>query len=211
MNPAWPHGDPRDVARTIVADPRYALGAPPHPVQASWFDLFRDWLGGIVRGWLHGIDRALGAHASFEAALGFVVLFAALGLLGWGSYALVRSVMRSLGTRGRARLSLQPDGIAGADAAGLRAAAEAAARAGRYREAAGLLFLSVLRALDERGRVAYDAARTPGEYRRLVRDPLFDALAGDAVTAVFAAAEPSAELFARMNVEYERFIAASAS
>jgi hypothetical protein len=209
MNAAWPHGDPRDVVRAIVADPRYTLRTPSQPARASWFDLLRDWLGGIARGVLHGIDRALGANNSFEAAIGFGVLAAAFGLLGWGSYVLVRSYTRTLGARGRGRPDVLPDGVAGADSAALRAAAQAAAQAGRYREAAGLLFLAVLRALDERGRVAYDAARTPGEYRRLVRDPLFDALAGDAVVAVFAPAEPSAELFARMNGECERFLAAS--
>jgi len=208
MNPAWPHGDPREVARSIVADPRFAPGAPSRPGPPSWFDLLRDWFGGFVRGLLHGIDRALGANSSFEIAIGVGVLAAALGLLGWGIYVLVGSAMRSLGARGRSSPAAPAEDVGGADSATLRAAAQTAALAGRYREAAGLLFLAVLRALDERGRIAYDAARTPGEYRRLVRDPRFDALAADAVVAVFAPAEPTAEVFARMSGEYERFIEA---
>jgi len=208
MNPAWPHGDPRDVARSIVADPRFALGVPSRPAAPSWFDLLRDWFGGIVRGLLHGVDRALGANASFEVAIGYAVLAAALGLLGWGVYVLVGSSLRSLGARVRSNPAAPAEDGAGADSAMLRAAAQTAALAGRYREAASLLFLAVLRALDERGRIAYDAARTPGEYRRLVRDPRFDALTADAVVAVFAPAEPTAEVFARMSGEYERFIEA---
>jgi hypothetical protein len=210
MNPAWPHGDPRDVVRAIVADPRYTRGTPAHPAQASWLDLLRDWLGGVARGLLHGIDRALGAGSRFEVAIGLGVLAAAVGLLGWGSYLLARSYARGRGVRVRSGPGSASSEATGADSAMLRAAALAAAKAGRYREAAGRLFLSVLRVLDERGRIAYDAARTPGEYRRLVRDPLFDALAGDAVTAVFAPAEPGAELFARMRGAYEGFIEASA-
>jgi hypothetical protein len=208
MNPLWPHGDPRDVVRAIVADPRFTLGATlRRPAQASWLDLLRDWLGGLVHRLLHGIDRALGANVSFERAIGFALLAAALALAGWGTYRLTRSYAR--GARVRTP-PLEPvrGGGAEPDSAALRAAARAAAHAGRYREAAGLLFSSVLRALDERGRIAYDPARTPGEYRRLVRDPLFDALAGDAVVAVFAAAEPTAELFEGLHGKCERFLAA---
>jgi hypothetical protein len=73
--------------------------------------------------------------------------------------------------------------------------------------AAGLIFLSAVRALDERGRLPYDPARTPGEYRRLVRDPVFDAFAVDAVTAVFAADEPGVDLYERMYGSYDRFFA----
>jgi len=209
MNDVWPRGDPREVVRAIVADPRYARTTPPHSAQASWLDVLRDWLGALVRSLLHGIDRALGADNAFDSAIGFAVIAAALALLAWGSFVLVRSY-----GRGPRRNSAAPAPIAGAGAAQtsaeLRAAALSAARAQRFREAAALLFVSALRALDERGRLAYDPARTPGEYRRLVRDPVFDALAGDAVIAVFAAAEPSAELFERMHGDYERFLAAPA-
>jgi len=65
----------------------------------------------------------------------------------------------------------------------------------------------VLRTLDEMGRIAYDASRTPGEYRRLVRDASFDSIARDAVVALFATAEPTPALFARMREADERFIA----
>jgi hypothetical protein len=207
MNAPWQHGDPRDVVRAIVADPRYVLGTTARPSQTSWFDVLRAWLGGLVRGLLHGIDRTLGANNAFDAALGFALIVAAFALLGWGSYLLVRSAAR--GTRRIRPDSLQAGGAAEVRSAEVRSAALAAAGAARYREAAALLFLWVLRALDERGRVAYDPARTPGEYRRLVRDPLFDALAGNAVVAVFAPAEPSADLVERLNGECERFLAAS--
>jgi hypothetical protein len=168
----------------------------------------RTWLGGLLRGLLHGIDRALGAHNPFQTALGFGVIFAGFALLGWGSYLLVRSYARGPGRRAR-RDPPAGDVAGGVDSAALRAAALNAARAGRYREATALLFGWVVRVLDERGRVAFDPARTPGEYRRMVRDPLFDELAGAAVVAVFAPGEPSAELFERINAACEHFLASA--
>ncbi|HEY6236828.1 MAG TPA: hypothetical protein VIW69_17135, partial [Candidatus Elarobacter sp.] len=62
-------------------------------------------------------------------------------------------------------------------------------------------------ALDERGRVRYDAARTPGEWRRMVRDPAFDALARDAVVALFGNRGADAALVTRMRESYDRVVA----
>ena len=94
-----------------------------------------------------------------------------------------------------------------ADARTLLARARAAAAAGRNHEAAALLWASALRALDERGRVRFDPARTPGEWRRLVGDPAFDALARDAVVAMFGERDPDAALVARMRETYDRIVA----
>ena len=68
------------------------------------------------------------------------------------------------------------------------------------------MWASALRALDERGRVRYDAARTPGEWRRAVRDPAFDALARDAVVALFGNRGADAALVARMRESYDRVV-----
>jgi hypothetical protein len=204
----WPHGDPRDVARSIVAGPSYRVPAAAPAPQPSWFELFLDWLGGLVRGLLHGLDRVLGAHNRFEAGIGFVLIAAAFALLGCAIYLLVRSYLSGPRRRPRAGPETMPAAVARSSAE-LRAAARRAAQLQRYRDAAALLFLAAVRALDERGRVAYDPARTPGEYRRLVHDPLFDAFAGDAVVAVFAAAEPAGEIFERMSGAYDRLFAAS--
>jgi hypothetical protein len=203
MSARWPHGDPRDVARAIVADSRYDLRPAP-PRQASWFDLVRAWVTGMVRAFFHQLDRALGAHSWLDVAIGATVIAAAFALVGWAVFLLARSFLRAPRAR-RSRGSADETIPVERSAAALRAAAQAAARAGRYRDAAALLFASAVRALDERGRIVYDPARTPGEYRRLVRDPLFDAFAGDAVVALFAAAEPRDDLYERMSGTYERF------
>ncbi len=207
--PAWPNGDPRTVARAIVADPRYRLGVAP-PASGSWLDALWAWCIGRLHDVLHFIDRALGARNGYDGAIGIAVIVAASALVAFGIFVLVRSyARRTRGQRPRAATGTPSPGAA-PTAQTLRVAANAAAQHGNYREAAALLFASAVRALDERERVAYDPARTPGEYRRLVRDPVFDALAGDAVVALFAAAEPRRELFDRMLGAYERFFSAPA-
>jgi hypothetical protein len=69
-----------------------------------------------------------------------------------------------------------------------------------------LLFVSALRALDERGRLAFDPARTAGEARRALRDRDFDDLAREGTSAIFAADAATAERFARMNAAYVRLL-----
>jgi hypothetical protein len=210
MTRGWPNGDPRDVARAIVADPRFTRRVAEPPAERTWLDAVRDWLVGVLRGVLHAIDRTLGAHSPLDAAIGFAVIGAAFVLFGGAVYVLVRSLLRARAQRGpAAQRAGRDDGVA-ATAVELRAAAREAARAGRNRAAAALLFRAAVAALDERGRVAYDPARTPGEYRRLVRDARFDAFAADAVVALYAAAEPRGDIVDRMDLAYDRLFDASA-
>jgi hypothetical protein len=157
----------------------------------------------LLRALVHRLDHALGERNPFGVAIGIAVVAAALGLLAYAIVVLVRAAARGRPTR---RLLVGDAAIAATSrsAADLRAAARAAAARGAYRTAAGLLFAAAARALDERGRLAYDPARTPGEYRRLIRDPVFDGFASDAVTAVFAAEDPPDDLYERMDTSYDR-------
>ncbi len=166
-----------------------------------------DSLRALLQRFFHTLDHVLGGANPFGPAIGFVLIAAAIGLLGFCLFRLIRSVRRDARSR-NVRRSDAPS-AAGVRAAELRQAALAAARAGRYRDAAGLLFTAATRELDERGKVGYDAARTPGEYRRVVADPAFDELVRDAVVALFAASEPRDELFARMTQSYDRFFGAA--
>ncbi len=203
MTGDWPHGDPREIARSIVADPRFHVAAQPTE-PPSLLDVAWRWIVDFLRGLLHAVDRALGARTPFEYAIGVAVIVVALALLGFGVYVAVRSIARDTRRRSPNGTTVAAEGSP-QRAAALRAAAFAAAAERRFRAATGLLFAAATRALDERGRLIYDAARTPGEYRRLVRDPRFDALASDAVLALFAQAEPPESLFARMNNSYDQF------
>jgi hypothetical protein len=192
MNVAWPHGDPREVVHRILAGARFRR-APQGPAEMTW----QDYLLAALRALWHRLTdplRALTGNSRLTTIIGIVVLIAVLVAL---TIVIARFV-----TSGAA-VALGTD----ADARALFARALDAAAAGRHHEAAALLWASALRALDERGRVRYDPARTPGEWRRAVRDPSFDALARDAVVALFGDRGADAALVARMREAYDRVVA----
>jgi hypothetical protein len=200
---AWP-SDPDALARAILTDTRFG-GFPSGPRQPSLWDQFVKWALDRLRDFLGPLVHALSGTGPQSALLGAALLITGGAAL---IYLLVRAIewfaFRTAARRGDVqRRALIP----AASAAELRARARAAAAAGVYRDAAGLLFAAALRALDESGRHAYDAALTPGEYRRAVRDPFFDVLAREATVALFATVEPDAGLVARMERAYDGLFA----
>jgi hypothetical protein len=206
MNAVWPHGDPRDVARAVLADPRYR-GAAPAPAGQTWWDYLLQPLRSLWRAFIASLGHVFG-NDNVTTLVGYAILFAVLVFL---MVVLLRFARRVDWSRwrgaGRAAAGYPAAALhEDADAATLRARALAAAAEGRYHDAAALLWASALRALDERGRVRYDAARTPGEWRRAVGDPAFDALARDAVTALFGGRAVDAALVERMRAAYERVV-----
>ena len=201
MIPAWPHGDPRAVAHRILADRQYQL-APQKPGDKSWLDLLGDMVSELWRRLTAPLGNLIG-NKTITTLVGLAVLVALLAFL---TLIVVRFAR---GFRGRHAAGARAGAFAlgdDADAGTLFARALAAAADGRHHDAAAQLWASALRALDERGRVRYDAARTPGEWRRAVRDPAFDALARDAVVALFGNRAADAALFARMRESYDRVV-----
>jgi hypothetical protein len=201
MSAPWLHGDPRAVAQSVLADPRFrdAAGAPVKPWWSYLLDALAPWWHRLI----DPLRRAVG-DAAATRAVGIAVLVVVLAFL---LFVVVRFARRTRLQR-PAREAI--DAVAletGADARTLLARARKAAAAGRNHEAAALLWASALRALDERGRVRYDPARTPGEWRRLVGDAAFDALARDAVVAMFGDRAPDEALVARMRESYDRIVA----
>lgn len=199
MSAPWPH-DPRDVAHGVLSDPRFVLTA--QKVERPWWA----WLLDQIAAWWHRLwdplSKAIGNEMLVQV-IGYAVLAAVLVFL---VVVVVRFARRvRLRRAERAPIAATPLGT-DADARTLLARALAAAAAGRHREAAALLWSSALRALDERGRVRYDPARTPGEWRRAVGDPAFDALARDAVIALFGDRLVDASLVARMRDAYDRVL-----
>ena len=199
MTATWPHGDPRDLARAILAEPRFrgALGDTGGP---TWWDRVVEWFEQLMRALFgplvekHGdLLTVIGVFVAVALLVGVVV--AVVLLLGRFAPRL-RGADRSSAPAAHALSAEQ-------DAATLRTRARAAVTAGRFREAAALLWAAALRALDERGRGRCDAARTPSEWRRAVRDPAFDALARDAVVALFGERAPDAAVLARMDAAYD--------
>ena len=202
MNAAWPHGDPRDVAHRILTDRQFQL-APQQPGDKSWLDVLVDAMADLWRRLTAPLDHLLG-NKTLTGVIGIAVLVALLVFLAFVVARFARRLRARTPARTRAGAFALGDD---ADARTLFARALAAAAEGRHHDAAALLWASALRALDERGHVRYDPARTPGEWRRAVRDPAFDALARDAVVALFGNRGADAALVSRMRASYDRVTA----
>ena len=197
MNVLWPNGDPRDLARAIVADPRYrgtTAGDAPVP---NLIDRIVTWLGARLAELVHAIGHALGSRTPLNVAIGVVVLAAAAAGLAFLCVRFLRLPARRR-RPAAASTALERTATSGE----LIAQALAAARGERWRAAASALARAALHALDERGRLRFDPARTPGEARRLLHDAAFDAFEREATTALFAAGAASAEQFARLRAAY---------
>jgi hypothetical protein len=186
----------------ILADARFAR-ATQGPGEKTWLDYVLDALRELWHR-LTGPLRALTGNSELTTFIGIVVLIAVVVAL---TIVIARFATRFSWRRARRTADASTALGTDADARTLFARALEAADAGRHHEAAALLWASALRALDERGRVRYDPARTPGEWRRAVRDPSFDALARDAVVALFGDRGADAALVARMREAYEHVVA----
>jgi hypothetical protein len=196
-SPVYPHGDPDRIIRSVLADPAYRSAAPTTAVapQPSLLELAWNWfLEHVLRPLFHPLARALAASHGAGTIVGLLLLALALGLLAFVGFRLAvafgRPTLEAAGSRAfGAREAATP-------AADWLAAARAAAARGAYGEAISALFRAALAELDERAIVAFDAARTPGEYRRAVRRARaaaaapFDDLAERFVRAAFADATP---------------------
>jgi len=198
--------DPDALARAVLHDPRYRT-LPEVKPSPPWWEPIAHW----IRDRLHDLFHGIGHVAN---SLGIPAQFVGIVLLGAGAVGLVYLLVRIVAWY-TMRTSVYAARASGTALDAIRTAAElrddarAAAARGAYRDAARLLFFAALRALDEAGRMRYDAALTPGEYRRAVRDPRFDVLAHDATVALFATREPDAALVERMERAYDGLFAAA--
>jgi hypothetical protein len=207
----WPHGDPDTLIRGVLAQPVYrAEQTVDQPPQLTELEQLEQYLGkwfrahfGFMRRLFHGV-RGTGN------VLGVILLAAvAVGLIAAG--------VRLAAVFTRKNVSRDDEGSA-QDALGrARSAAqwrtlafEAAARSD-YNTAIAALFLSALQLLDESGVLHFDAARTPGEYRRLVRStlrvgaPAFDGLTGGFVQAMYGEQSTSRDDYDAAQRSYAAF------
>lgn len=204
MPPFLAGDDPDRIARTIVADRRYqGTTAAVEPAPTLW-ERALHWLADRLADVFGAIGKLLGSKNPANVTIGIVTIAAVAVLLVFVGYRVALAIARS--KRASAPRSSSSRISDAATSAELRDAARRAAQAGRFHDAAGLLFRSALRALDERGRIPYDAARTATEYRRMVRDPEFDVLAREAVIALFSDGGANAERYDRMDGAYARFL-----
>lgn len=197
MNAVWPNGDPRDVARAIVAGPRYRGTTSGDLPQPNPWERFIMWLAARLGELIHAIGHMLGSRSPLNVAVGILVLAVAAAAL---VFLIVRFV-RLPPRRHRTAAASVPFSEAPTSAE-LVAQALAAARTERWHAAASLLSRAALQALDECGRLRFDPARTPGEARRLLHDAAFDAFEREATLALFAAHGATRERFERLRATY---------
>jgi hypothetical protein len=187
----------------VLADGRFER-APQRPHEKTFLDLIYDAIRSLWHRLTDPLNHVTG-NSRLTTLIGILVLVVVAVLL---TIVIARFATRFSWRRARAGALPAAAGF-DADARTLLARALDAASAGRHHEAAALLWASALRALDEGGRVRYDPARTPGEWRRVVRDTSFDAFARDAVVALFGDRGVDAALVARMREAYDRVVASA--
>jgi len=141
----------------VFAQTEYRWTPPPHPLR-----FLRDWWLGLLD-WFNGLESA---HPVAYYALLAAVSVLLLLLLTHIGYVVWR-ITRPSAETGRAAPGAAPVRIL--DARGHAARAEELARAGRYAEALGHLFLAVLLELDQVQAVRFHASKTPAEYVGEVR------------------------------------------
>ena len=198
MSAGWPAGDPRDVARAIVHEPRFRGDTAPVAAGPTLLERLLTWIGDRLSDVLRGIDHALGPANALSRVLEVVLVLAAIA----GGIALLVRIAR---LRGREPRPVAPAATAletALTSAQLLELAHQYARDERWHDAASALVRAALRALDETGRLRFDAARTAGEARRLLGDPRFDAFEHEATAALFAAGAATAERVARLRAAY---------
>lgn len=204
MTVVWPHGDPRDVVRAVLADPRFRGSTGGDAPAPNLLDRILSWIGEQFAHLTRLIAHLVGGNDAANLVLGIAVLagLAALGI--YLAYRLARTIRLARHAAPNGALALEGAPTSRA----LYVLAVAAAREERWHDAAAALFASALRALDERERLPFDPARTAGEARRLVREPAFDDLARDGTFALFGRGGADAGRFARMHDAYLRLLGA---
>jgi hypothetical protein len=187
---ARPRGDVSATAAQILAEPAYraARTAPaPEPQRTIWEKIL-DWIVAQIIKLFSGMAQAAAGVPLLGSVFAIVLIALAVLGLAYVGYRIADGLALRRKTSSADGELLPP--IASADE--VHAAAIAAARDGAYARAIALLFHASLLQLDRTNRVEYDPARTPGEYRRLVRakaPPVagdFDALARVFTLAAFA-------------------------
>ncbi len=207
----WPRGDPSEVVKQILAQPAYrskTAGAETGHLR-FWYE-FWAWVGRITKPFWDWLDHLFKSAHGVATPLTYVVV----GLLALSvAFLIVRIVLAfakpALDARQEARTGGTVSERPSAEEWQRRAAQAGAS--GDYARAIAALFAAALAALDERMLVPFDASRTPGEYRRLVRrvvaaaETPFDALSERFVYAAFAARESDRADYEAALGAYQRF------
>jgi uncharacterized protein DUF4129 len=188
---AAPGTDVESAVRSVLAQPAYRVAktAPAQAPQPTIWERILEWIYEKLNDLFGRLAEATQGVPYVGTILAYAIVALAIGGLAFVGYRIARRI-----ASGRVRR------IAGigeplpprADPDALYALALAHARRGQAAQAVALAYQAALVILDRSDRVAYDASRTAGEYRRLVsrKTPaiaaFFDPLARLFVAAAFA-------------------------
>lgn len=199
----WPRGDPDAVVRRVLAggDFRSAITTSPAKPHATLLGVLWGWvLEHLLRPLLHPLGQALAASRDAGTAVGIALVVIALGGLAFVAFRLALAFVRVPAERVE-RVRDVRELAAPRNSRDWRDLAAAAAGRGEYARAVAALFAAALALLDECDVIARDSARTPGEYRRMLRRARpaaaapFDELAEHFVNALYAPHAPGSEAY----------------
>lgn len=186
--------DPRELARKIVAEPRFRVTVV-RPKPKTWWDVLMQWLGDRWHQLIDAFSRHVHVAPRVSVAIGDILIaLAVLIVIAFGirlGLGIARE-QREPAARSRA-LPHNPD------AQSLYAESRRAADRGDYTAATSLLFRAALAALDLQGIVHDDPSRTVNECRAAVREcapqstAAFDTIARAFTAALYADAPVSAQ------------------
>ena len=188
---------------------RHAPATVAAPLQKSLLEIVLGWiLEHLIKPLLAPIGHALGAGRGVGTAIGFVTIAIAVLILAYLAYRLALRFVRPRVVRDADN---ETPLAADREAADWVAFARAAAARGEFAEAIAALFTAALATLNAAEIVRFDASRTPGEYRRIVRRECvpaadaFDELAQAFVRARFAPQPTDAAAFDVASGAFGRF------
>ncbi len=154
--------------RVVLARPEFAT--PTRSPLSRWigsaWERLGDWIGRLIA-WLFPHLDAAGMLGPTAWRIVLVLLGGVGVLLLWYLGRRGLALWRRRARRRRGGEALEPG--APASSAEWEARSAAAERAGRWREAAIALYFAVVHRLSRAGAIAYDASKTPGDYRREAR------------------------------------------
>lgn len=204
-----PH-EPGVLARAILAQPRFRVQTTA-AASRTWWDLLRHWIGDQWDRLMNAFSHQIKIGPAAGVAIGdvLVVLLVLLVVVA-AARLLLTMVAENPGPGGIAINALPTH----ADAAQLFEAAQHAASSGAYAAAIAFAFRAALAALDARGVLRDDPARTVNQCRRDVharaprfRQP-FDVIARAFTAAVYADERVSQAQWNDVERAYAAFAAA---
>lgn len=204
QDPSLSRAEVEAALREVLARPEYA--PPEPPLLVRWMGAAQDWLATHVWPLLDRlIPRPDLEHPGWETAARVALFAGALLGVALILYLAVLAVRAWRQRRRRARRAEPVRPRAPLTAGEWDAMARAAAGRGEWRSAAMALYQAVLLRLGESGAVRVEASKTPGDYRREVRQarsdllPRLEAFLRWFERVAYGRAAPDAEQYARLT------------